>query len=60
MELRSFKTTKQVAQMLECTTRNVSFLVSKGKIKPVLILENGAFIFNVYEIEEFKLKTLKR
>ena len=59
MILSCLKTTKQVAKMLECSTRNVAYHVVKGKLNPVLILENGSFLFNSYDVEQFKLKNLK-
>ena len=60
MEVNYLKTTKQVAQMLECTTRNVTLKVSKGKLNPVLVLENGFFLFDVNDVEQYLLNTLNR
>ena len=45
------KTSREVAKMLDCTQRNVSFLVKNKKLKPISILENGNFLFNCKDVE---------
>lgn len=53
MQLENLRTTKQVSEMLKCTSRNVTRLVKSNKLKPVNVLENGSFLFDVKEIEQF-------
>jgi hypothetical protein len=59
MQLDYLRTTKQVAKMLDCTTRNVTLLVSSKKLNPVKILENGSFLFNSKDVEFYLSKTRK-
>jgi DNA-binding transcriptional MerR regulator len=56
MDLNYLKTTKQVAKMLGCTSRNVAFLVKGAKLKPIKVLENGTFLFNTKDVEYYLLK----
>lgn len=56
MQLDYLKTTKQVAKMLGCTTRNVALLVKGKKLNPIKVLENGSFLFNVKDVEFYLLK----
>jgi hypothetical protein len=56
MNLDYLKTTKQVAKMLGCTTRNVTLLVKGKKLNPIKVLENGSFLFNVKDVEFYLLK----
>lgn len=56
MQLDYLKTTKQVAKMLGCTTRNVALLVKSKKLNPIKVLENGSFLFNVKDVEFYLLK----
>jgi hypothetical protein len=50
MQLDYLKTTKEVAKMLGCTSRNVSLMVKNGKLKPIKILENNNFLFNLNDV----------
>lgn len=50
MKLDYLKTTKEVARMLGCTSRNVTLMVNNGKLKPVMILENKNFLFNLNDV----------
>jgi hypothetical protein len=59
MHLDYLRTTKQVAKMLGCSTRNVAFLVKGDKLKPIKILDNGAFLFNTKDVEFYLLNTAK-
>jgi len=52
-ELNDLRTTREVSKMLNCTVRNISKLVQEKKIKPIKILENETFLFDVNEITEF-------
>ena len=45
--------TKEVAQMLGCTVRNVSFMVKAGKLKPINQHERF-FLFDEKEVLTFK------
>lgn len=56
MNLDYLKTTKEVAKMLGCTTRNVALLVKSKKLNPIKVLENGSFLFNVKDVEFYLLK----
>jgi hypothetical protein len=56
MRLDYLKTTKQVAKMLGCTTRNVALLVKSKKLNPIKVLENGSFLFNTKDVEYYLLK----
>ena len=60
MNLDYLKTTKEVAKILNCTSRNVTMLVQNGKIKPIRILENNHFLFNLYDILFYQSKTTKK
>lgn len=50
MELNYLKTTKEVAKILGCTSRNVSLMVKSKKILPIKILENKNFLFNLNDV----------
>jgi hypothetical protein len=50
MQLDYLKTTKEVAKILGCTSRNVSLMVNNGKLKPIKILENKNFLFNLNDV----------
>ena len=52
-ELNDLRTTREVSKMLNSTVRNISKLVQQKKIKPILIIENKTFLFDVNEITEF-------
>ena len=56
MQLDYLKTTKQVAKMLGCTTRNVALLVKSKKLNPIKVLENGSLLFNIKDVEFYLLK----
>jgi hypothetical protein len=56
MQLDYLKTTKQVAKMLGCTSRNVALMVKGDKLKPIKVLENGTFLFNTKDVEYYLLK----
>lgn len=58
MDLNYLVTTKQVAKMLGCTTRNVSLMVKDSKIKPIKILDNGSFLFNLKDVEFYQSNLL--
>jgi hypothetical protein len=53
MLLDYLKTTKQVAEMLGCTPRNIAFLVKAKKLNPIKVLDNGTFLFNTKDVEFF-------
>jgi hypothetical protein len=50
MSLNYLKTTKEVAKILGCTSRNVSLMVKNKKILPIKILENKNFLFNLNDV----------
>jgi DNA-binding transcriptional MerR regulator len=54
----SYLTTKQVAQKLGCTQRNVAYLVKGNKITPAVTLENGHFLFTAEDVAFFNSKKL--
>jgi hypothetical protein len=56
--LNDLITTKQVAKMLGCTVRNVALLVKDSKIKPILVLDNKHFLFDINQIK--KINYVKR
>jgi hypothetical protein len=61
MQLEYLKTTREVAKMMGCSVRNISKLVEAEKLKPIKILENGSFLFNMKDVEFFiNLKTEKK
>ncbi len=61
MQLKYLKTTREVAKMMGCSVRNISKLVEAEKLKPIKILENGSFLFNMKDVEFFiNLKTEKK
>jgi hypothetical protein len=61
MQLNYLKTTREVAKMMGCSVRNISKLVEAEKLKPIKILENGSFLFNMKDVEFFiNLKTEKK
>jgi hypothetical protein len=61
MQLDYLKTTREVAKMMGCSVRNISKLVEAEKLKPIKILENGSFLFNLKDVEFFiNLKTEKK
>jgi hypothetical protein len=61
MQLDYLKTTREVAKMMGCSVRNISKLVEAEKLKPIKILENGSFLFNMKDVEFFiNLKTEKK
>jgi hypothetical protein len=39
--------------MMGCSVRNISKLVEAEKLKPIKILENGSFLFNMKDVEFF-------
>lgn len=41
-----YLTTKEVAQKLGCTQRNVCYLIKANKLIPTITLENGHFLFD--------------
>lgn len=53
MHLDYLKTTKQVAEMLGYTPRNIAFLVKAKKLNPIKVLDNGTFLFNTKDVEFF-------
>jgi hypothetical protein len=55
----NIRTTKQVAKILRCTSRNVALMVKGDKLKPIKVLENGDFLFNVSEVRDYMLKSCK-
>jgi len=61
MQLDYLKTTREVAKMMGCSVRNISKLVEAEKLRPIKILENGSFLFNLKDVEFFiNLKTEKK
>jgi excisionase family DNA binding protein len=61
MQLDYLKTTREVAKMMGCSVRNISKLVEAEKLRPIKILENGSFLFNMKDVEFFiNLKTEKK
>lgn len=47
--------TQEVAKRLNCTVRNISMLVNKGILEPI-IKEKRLFMFNSLDIEKLRLK----
>ena len=47
--------TQEVAKRLNCTVRNISTLVDKGVLTPI-IKEKRLFLFNPQDIESLRLK----
>ena len=47
--------TQEVAKRLKCSVRNISTLVNKGILKPI-IKEKRLFMFNSQDIESLRLK----
>jgi excisionase family DNA binding protein len=61
MQLDYLRTTREVAKMMGCSVRNISKLVEAEKLRPIKILENGSFLFNMKDVEFFiNLKTEKK
>lgn len=54
IEIENIITSKEVAKMFGCTPRNISLMVSNGKLKPIKILENNGFLFDIEDIENIK------
>ncbi len=61
MQLEYLKTARMAAKMMECSVRNISKHVKAEKLKPIKILDNGSFLFNMKDVEFFiNLKTEKK
>lgn len=53
-----YLTTKEVAQLLSYTQRNICYLIKAKKIVPAIILENGHFLFTAEDVALYNSKKL--
>jgi len=53
-----YLTTKEVAQKLGCTQRNVCYLIKANKIAPAITLENGHYLFTAGDVAMYNSKKL--
>ncbi|WP_026976248.1 helix-turn-helix domain-containing protein [Flavobacterium tegetincola] len=51
-----FLNTKQVAEILGYTQRNVGYLIAKGKLKPINPNHKTSFLFTPEEVQSFNSK----
>ena len=54
MKVENIITSKEVAKILDCTVRNVTLMVKNEKLKPLKILENNWFLFDIEDINKIK------
>jgi len=56
----NYLTSKQVAEILGCTQRNICFLIRDKKISPTITLENGHYLFLKEDIAFVKVRKYKK
>jgi excisionase family DNA binding protein len=52
----SYLTTKEVAQQLGCTQRNICHLIKANKITPSVTLANGHFLFTENDVKMYNFQ----
>jgi excisionase family DNA binding protein len=53
-----YLTTKEVAQLLGCTKRNICYMIRANKITPAITLVNGHFLFTAEDVALYNSKKL--
>lgn len=54
MKVSNIITSKEAAEIICCSHRNVQKLVDNGKLKPLKVLDNRWLIFDIEKVKEYK------